>query len=50
LKAPLFPISRVTYIGVRTDYLDCGAGEDNGYMADPADTVLANCQRNIGPK
>ena len=35
--------------GGNLDYLDCGAGEDNVYMADPGDTVLANCQRNIGP-
>ncbi len=36
--------------GDNLDYLDCGAGEDNVYMADPGDTVLANCQRNIGPQ
>lgn len=36
--------------GDNLDYLDCGAGEDNVYMADPGDTILANCQRNIGPQ
>ena len=36
--------------GDNQDVLDCGAGEDNVYMADPDDIVLANCQRNIGPQ
>jgi hypothetical protein len=30
------------------DHLDCGAGRRNLFSADPGDTVLANCQKNIG--
>jgi hypothetical protein len=33
--------------GDNRDYLDCGPGH-NLYMADPGDTVRANCQKNIG--
>jgi hypothetical protein len=35
--------------GDNRDYLNCRAGH-NVYMADPGDTVLANCQKNIGPQ
>jgi hypothetical protein len=30
------------------DRLDCGAGSRNLYSADPGDTVLPNCQKNVG--
>jgi Ca2+-binding RTX toxin-like protein len=33
--------------GDNHDYLDCGAGR-NMYEADLGDTVLANCQKNVG--
>jgi Ca2+-binding RTX toxin-like protein len=33
--------------GDNRDYLDCGPGH-NLYMADPGDTVRANCRKNIG--
>ncbi len=33
--------------GDNRDYLDCGAGR-NLYEADLGDTVLANCQKNVG--
>lgn len=35
--------------GDNRDYLDCGPGH-NLYMADPGDTVRANCQKNVGPQ
>lgn len=34
--------------GDNRDYLDCGSGVDDLYMADPGDTVLDNCETNIG--
>ena len=30
------------------DRLDCGTGGRNLYSVDPGDTVLPNCQRNVG--
>jgi hypothetical protein len=30
------------------DRLDCGEGSRNLYAADPGDTVLPNCQKNVG--
>jgi hypothetical protein len=30
------------------DRLDCGAGRRNAYSIDRGDTVLSNCQRNVG--
>ena len=34
--------------GDELDRLDCGTGRHNAYSADPGDTVLPNCQRNVG--
>jgi hypothetical protein len=33
--------------GDNLDYLNCGPGEDL-YQADPGDTVLDNCETNVG--
>jgi Ca2+-binding RTX toxin-like protein len=30
------------------DHLNCGTGRRNAYSADPGDTVLSNCQKNVG--
>ncbi len=34
--------------GDNRDYLDRGSGVDDFYIADPGDTVLNNCETNIG--
>ena len=36
--------------GLDGDNLDYGTGDDDLYMADPGDTILANCETNVGPR